>query len=92
MNRSFFLALLLAVRAPAPVTRFPGPVPGACFAGPRFPRPPPLAPPAPPPVAPALFAGFIATMAGSDFSGSCIIGYGSSPSRCGPGSPAAGQT
>src|SRR6516225_726987 len=31
-----------------------------------------------------LFAGFIATMAGSDFSCPCIIGYGSSPSRCGP--------
>src|SRR4029077_18818148 len=31
-----------------------------------------------------LFAGFMATMAGSDFSCLCIIGYGSSPSRCGP--------
>src|SRR5438876_2890211 len=31
-----------------------------------------------------LFVGFPATMAGSDFSGPCIIGYGSSPSRCGP--------
>jgi hypothetical protein len=28
--------------------------------------------------------GFTATMARSDFSPSCIIGYGSSPSRCGP--------
>jgi hypothetical protein len=35
-------------------------------------------------VAPALFVGFPATMAESDFSRSCIIGYGSSPSRCGP--------
>ena len=34
---------------------------------------------------PALFAGFLATMAGSDFSPPCITGYGSSPSRCGPG-------
>ena len=33
---------------------------------------------------PASFAGFIATTAGSDFSRPCIIGYGSSPSRCGP--------
>ena len=33
---------------------------------------------------PALFAGFLATMAGSDFSRPCITGYGSSPSRCGP--------
>src|SRR5262245_16588469 len=32
----------------------------------------------------ALFDGFTATMAGSDFSCPCIIGYGSSPSRCGP--------
>ena len=33
---------------------------------------------------PALFVGFIATMPESDFSGSCISGYGSSPSRHGP--------
>src|SRR5262245_35069980 len=32
----------------------------------------------------ALFAGFVATMAESDFSCPCIIGYGSSASRCGP--------
>ena len=32
----------------------------------------------------ALFVGFPATTTESDFSGSCIIGYGSSPSRCGP--------
>src|SRR5580693_5864118 len=32
----------------------------------------------------ALFASFVATMAGSDFSGPFIIGYGSSPPRCGP--------
>ena len=33
---------------------------------------------------PASFVGFLATMMGSDFSGPCIIGYGFSPSRCGP--------
>src|SRR5260370_574805 len=33
---------------------------------------------------PALFVGFAATMAESDFPRSCIIGFGSSPSRCGP--------
>ena len=33
---------------------------------------------------PALFVSFTATMAGSDFSQSCIIGYGSSLSRHGP--------
>src|SRR6516165_4101513 len=32
----------------------------------------------------ALFAGFLATMTGLDFPRPCIIGYGSSPSRCGP--------
>src|SRR3984893_13699680 len=31
-----------------------------------------------------LCAGFAATMTESDFSCPCIIGYGSSPSRCGP--------
>ena len=40
---------------------------------------------------PALFAGFIATMAESDFSRPFIIGYGSSPSRRGPARAAAGQ-
>src|SRR6516225_631086 len=41
----------------------------------------------------ALFAGFVATMAKSDFPRPCIIGYGSSPSRCGPGRHmACGQT
>ena len=33
----------------------------------------------------ALFVGFVATMTESDFSGSCIIGFDSSSSRCGPG-------
>ena len=32
----------------------------------------------------ALFVGFIATMTGSDVPRSCVIGFGSSPSRCGP--------
>ena len=32
----------------------------------------------------ALFVGFTATMAQSDFPPPCIIGFGSSPSRCGP--------
>ena len=41
----------------------------------------------------ALFADFPATMAESDFPRPCIIGYGSSPSRCGPNRFAAvGQT
>src|SRR6202022_1522794 len=44
-------ALQLAVCAPAPVTRFPGTVPGPCFADSHSPRPPPLAPLTPQPVA-----------------------------------------
>ena len=36
------------------------------------------------PGCPGLFPGFFATMERSDFSRPCIIGYGSSPSRCGP--------
>ena len=40
----------------------------------------------------ALFVGFAATTTESDFSGSCIIGYDSSSSRCGPAACAAGQT
>jgi len=32
---------------------------------------------------PALFTSFFATMAESDFPRPCIVGYGSSPSRCG---------
>jgi hypothetical protein len=40
-----------------------------------------------------LFAGFTALTAESDFPRSCIIGFGSSPSRCGPGrNIAAGQS
>ena len=52
-RRSSFgpVVLQLAVCAPAPVTRFPGPAPGACFAGSHSPWPPPFAPPAPQPVA-----------------------------------------
>src|SRR6266700_5082496 len=44
--------LLLAVCVPAPGTRFPGSAPGACFAGPHSPWPPPLAPPTPQRIAP----------------------------------------
>src|SRR6202049_198355 len=36
---------------------------------------------------PVLFVGFVTTMPESDFSESCINGYGSSPSRYGPSDP-----
>src|SRR6266480_7383891 len=83
----------VAVYAPAPVTREPGSESSTCFAGAYSPWPPPFAPPTPlrpPPQTPpqgaffALFVGFTATMTRSDFSCPCIIGFGSSPSRCGP--------
>src|SRR5262249_53457105 len=83
----------VAVYAPAPLTRDPGSESSTCFAGAYSPWPPPIVPPTPlrpPPQTPpqwaffALFAGFIATMTRSDFSCPGIIGYGSSPSRCGP--------
>ena len=45
------VSLPLAARGPAPVTRFPGSVPGTCFAGSRLSWSPPFAPPAPLPVA-----------------------------------------
>ena len=51
MNCSSSSALRLAVRGPAPGSREPGSAPGACFADPRSPWSPALAPPAPPPVA-----------------------------------------
>src|SRR5262245_8036822 len=83
----------VAVYAPARLSREPGSGSSTCCADAYSPWPPPFAPPTPlrsPPQTPpqwasfALFAGFIATMTRSDFSGPCIIGFGSSPSRCGP--------
>src|SRR6185369_10318142 len=82
-----------AVYAPARVSREPSSESSACVAGAHSPWPPPFAPPTPlrpPPQMPpqrasfALFVGFIATMTRSDFSCPCIIGFGSSPSQCGP--------
>ena len=83
----------VAVYAPARVSREPGSGFSTCCAGAYFPWAPPFAPPtplrSPPQTLPqwaffALFVGFIATMTRSDFSCPCIIGFGSSPSRCGP--------
>src|SRR5438034_11355066 len=52
---------MLAVYAPAPLTREPGAVPSACFAGVHSPWPPPFAPPTPlrpPPQMPPQWASF----------------------------------
>src|SRR4051812_36131070 len=53
---------------------------GSCL----FPLAPSLGSPGSASGGPELFVGFAATVEGSDFSRLCIIGYGSSPSRCGP--------
>jgi hypothetical protein len=73
-----------AVCGPAHVTRLPDTEFGACFTGPHFPWPPPLAPSTPPLAAPASFVDFTATTTGTDFSRPFIISFGSSPSLCGP--------
>ena len=83
LNFSFFRCLVASVHAPAPVTRAPRPSPVRALLAhvSLFPRPGAAGSAA---VAPALFVGFPATLAGSDFLRPCIIGYGSSPFRCGP--------
>jgi hypothetical protein len=73
-----------AVCEPTAVTRLCGSVSGACFVGPHSPWSPALGSTDSAADRSALFVGFPATMAESDFSRPCIIGYGSSPSRCGP--------
>ena len=76
---------------PAPGSRAPGPVSGACFAEPRSPWSPALAPRAPQPVARLCSAASRLLCRSSDFSGSCIGGYGSSPSHHGPRDPIGGH-
>ena len=76
------------------MTRLRGSESVACVVAPPSPWPPPLAPPYSAVDRSALFASFAATTARSDFSSPCIIGFGFSPSRCGPpvGTRADGQT
>jgi len=81
-----FLLLNLAAwrtRSSACDTR-PGTASGSCFAGSRSLGPRPCSTGSAAVLLPALFVGFPATLARSDFLGSFIIGFGSSPSRCGP--------
>ena len=72
------------VCVPAPVTREPGTESRACLASPHSPRSLPFAPPTPRRIAPLCSPASQLAMARSDFSCPCIIGFGSSPSRCGP--------
>ncbi len=84
MNRSFFLCFAACrTRSSARVThsRFCA---RSVLCRPAFPSAPALRSTGSATGRPALFVGFLATMAGSDFPRPCIIGYGSSPSRCGP--------
>src|SRR6266567_1939999 len=62
------LLLRLSVCAPAPVTRLPGSVPGPCFADSHSPSAPTLGSTGSAADRSALFVGFVATMAESDFS------------------------
>src|SRR3954447_8585517 len=94
VNRSFFLCLA-AVRTRSSawdtLSRFCARHVLCC---PVFPLVSALGSPGSAAGCPALFVGFTATMAGSDLSRPFIIGYGSSPSRCGPVRqfPAAGRS
>src|SRR5215471_1630894 len=84
VNRSFFLCLAACrTRLSAWVTRFRLWVRCVlCWSA--FPLAPALGSTASATGSPALFGGFTATMAESDFSKSCIGDYGSSPSHRGP--------
>ena len=84
VNRSFFLCLAACrTRLSAWVTRIRLWVRCVlCWSA--FPLAPALRSTASATGSPALFGGFTATMAESDFSESCIGGYGSSPSHRGP--------
>src|SRR5208337_3729558 len=62
----------------------PARCPGRAVPVARSPWPPPLAPRTPPPVARPRSLASQCLMAESDPSSPCIIGFGSSPSRCGP--------
>ena len=79
------VTLQLSAHAPAPGTRFPGSEFRRVLCWPVFPLVPALRSTASAAGRPALFGSFVATMAKSDFSCPYITGYGSSPSRCGPG-------
>ena len=77
VNRSFSVALRLSVRAPAPVTRFPGSAPAhRCWLA--FSLASVLRSVASAAGRPVLFGDFPATMTESNFSPPCIIGFGSS--------------
>jgi len=83
VNFSFFLCAACRTRSSACDTRS-RPCVRCVLCWLAFPLAPALGSTGSAAVGTALFVGFPATMAESDFSRPCIIGYGSSPSRCGP--------
>ena len=84
MNLSFFLRLAACRTRSSACDTLSRHCVRRVLCWPAFPLAPALGSTGSAAVAPALFVGFPATMAESDFSRPCIIGYGSSPSRCGP--------
>ena len=93
MNRSFFLCLAACRTRSSACDTLSRSCARRVLCWPAFPLVPALGSTGSAAGCPALFVGFTATMAESDFSRPCIIGYGSSPSRCGPERhAAAGQT
>jgi hypothetical protein len=84
VNRSFFLRLAACRTRSSAWDMLPRFCARRVLRRPAFPSAPALGSTGSAAGFPALFVGFLATMAGSDFSRPCIIGYGSSPSRCGP--------
>ena len=84
MNRSFFLCLAACRMRSSACDTLSRSCARRVLCWPAFPSVPALRSTGSAAGCPALFVGFLATMAGSDFSRPCIIGFGSSPSRCGP--------
>ena len=87
MNCSFFLCLAASRTRPSAWVTRSRPCVRSVLCCSAFPLVPGLGSTGSATGRPALFVGFIATMPESDFSGSCISGYGSSPSRYGPSDP-----
>src|ERR1700738_5065813 len=84
VNFSFFLSLATRRMRSSAFDALSRSCARRAFCWPAFPLVPALGSPGSVPGRPALFVGFTATTAGADFPCSCLIGYGSSPSRCGP--------
>jgi hypothetical protein len=93
VNRSFFLCLAACRMRSSACDTLSRCCARRVLCWPTFPLVPALGSTGSAAGGPALFVGFTATMAESDFPCPCVIGDGSSPSRCGPAHPLeTGQT